>query len=187
MEISLCQTALKEWGATVEALRAGRQILLLRKGGLHDAGGVFQLEHTRFWLLPTAFHQAKPMLKAEHADLLSAPVCSRGELSLQVLAEVAASWSVDEAGLESLAQGRHIWNQDYLSLRFGYHSEHPLRAIALRVYEVPAAHVVPGRSLYFGCRSWVELEQALATEGARPALSEGEFGKYLSEWHSLLG
>ncbi len=182
-----CPAALKEWGATVEALRQGRQIILLRKGGLHDAGGVFALEHRRFWLLPNAFHQAKPMLKSEHEDLLSAPVSSRSELKLQVLAEVGASWSVDESQFEALAQGRHIWNEDYLSLRFGYKSEHLLGVVALRVYEVPSVHLVPGRSQYFGCRSWIELDEALSTKGARAVLSEEEWLNQLGEWSKRLG
>jgi len=181
-----CQAVLKEWGATVEALRSGRQILLLRKGGLHDADGVFSLEHPRFWLLPTAFHQAKPMLKPEHADLLQAPVCGRDELGLQVLAQVEASWSVGPTQFEALAGGRHIWNEDYLALRLGYKPEHPLGVLALRVFEAPAPHTVAARREYFGCRSWIELHQALSTQRARPVLQDGEFDKYLSEWRGLL-
>lgn len=181
-----CAVALKEWGATVEALRTGRQILLLRKGGIHDAGGVFSLEHLRFWLLPTAFHQSKPMLKAEHRDLLSAPVSDRSELRLQVLAEVVESWIVGPQHLEALCGGRHIWNEDYLELRLGYKPEHPLGVLALRAFEIAEAHCVQARREYFGCRSWIELQESLPTAGARPILGDAEFGKYLSEWRGLL-
>jgi len=45
--------ALKEWAVTCRALAEGRQAILLRKGGIGEAGGAFQVEHTRFWLLPT--------------------------------------------------------------------------------------------------------------------------------------
>ena len=31
-----CQIALKEWAVTVQALARGEQILLLRKGGIHE-------------------------------------------------------------------------------------------------------------------------------------------------------
>jgi hypothetical protein len=182
-----CAIALKEWGAAVQALREGRQILLLRKGGIHDAGGVFELEHRRFWLMPSAFHQAKPMLKPEHADLLGAPASDRKELRLQVLAEVAQSWQVDESKFEALSKGAHIWNDDYLHLRFGYKPEHPLDCVALRVFEVPEVQIVPGDAKYFGCVSWIEIEPELSTEGARPVLDEAEFGKYLGEWRERLG
>ena len=182
-----CRVALKEWGATVEALRLGRQIMLLRKGGIHDAGGVFALEHSRFWLLPTAFHQAKPMLKAEHADLLSAPVSDRTELRLQVLAHVGATWRVDESALEALSNGAHIWNDDYLHLRLGYKPNEPLDCVALRAYEMPTAHVVAGDPKYFGCRSWIELDAPLEMGGARPVLSDEEWEHALAGWRSLLG
>lgn len=182
-----CSVALKEWGATVEALRLGRQIILLRKGGIHDVGGVFELEHSRFWLLPTAFHQAKPMLGPDHRDLLDAPVSNRSELQLQVLATVAHSWSVGPEAIEALQRGRHIWNEDYLELRLGYKPEHPLGVLALRAFEIPQPHIVAGRREFFGCRSWIELPQALSTGGARAVLGEEEFGKYLSEWRALLG
>ena len=181
-----CAVALKEWGATVEALRTGRQIILLRKGGIHDVGGVFALEHPRFWLLPTAFHQAKPMLRPEHTDLLAAPVSDKRELKLQVLATVARSWSVGPEALEALGRGRHIWNSDYLELRLGYKPEHPLGVLALRAFEVPEAHGVEGKREFFGCRSWIELGRALATEGARPVLSDAEFEERLNEWRGLL-
>ena len=45
--------ALKEWAVICRALAEGRQSLLLRKGGIAEAGGAFQVEQPRFWLLPT--------------------------------------------------------------------------------------------------------------------------------------
>ena len=63
--------ALKEWNATCRALAEGRQIILLRKGGLLDEDGVFALEQSNFWMLPTAFHQEPHLLKTEHLDLLN--------------------------------------------------------------------------------------------------------------------
>ncbi|MEO6907416.1 MAG: DUF1802 family protein, partial [Abditibacteriaceae bacterium] len=62
--------ALKEWNATCRALAEGRQIILLRKGGLLDEEGVFTLEQSSFWMLPTAFHQEPYLLKKAHLDLL---------------------------------------------------------------------------------------------------------------------
>ena len=38
------RSALKEWAVGIRALREGRQVLLLRKGGLRDANGEFALE-----------------------------------------------------------------------------------------------------------------------------------------------
>jgi hypothetical protein len=187
MESEPCEVALKEWGATVEALRLGRQVLLLRKGGIHDAGGVFELEHTRFWMVPNAFHQDKPLLKPQHLDLLEAPVSNRAQLSVQVLACAVASWSVGEEAFVALSQARHIWNEDYLSLRFEYKPQHPLGVVAVRAYEIPAPHTLAGRPEYFGCRSWIELAEPLETVGARPVLEDEVFNTYLGELREVLG
>ena len=45
-----CQVALKEWAVTVRALAQGQQILLLRKGGIHEEGKDFRVIHPEFLL-----------------------------------------------------------------------------------------------------------------------------------------
>jgi hypothetical protein len=49
--------AFKEWRVIVEALGAGEQILILRKGGIAEDGGGFELKAGKFWLFPTQFHE----------------------------------------------------------------------------------------------------------------------------------
>ena len=174
--------ALKEWAATIEALRQGRQILLLRKGGIHDAGGVFELEHQRFWLFPTQLHQAKALVKAGHRDLLEQTAhIDRQHIEFRCFATVARVWNVDASAQSTLEAARHIWSDDYLSLRFGYQSAHRLAVVALRVWQLPQAQIVTPHSKYFGCRSWVELEQPLSPDGAVPVLDEAQFTRQLQE------
>jgi hypothetical protein len=185
--MDFCNIALKEWAATTQALREGRQIILLRKGGIRDAGGVFVLEHSAFWLLPNAFHQDKPLLKPEHRDLLEAPPSPRDELRLEVFARVEQVWSVKEESFEALSKGRHIWNDDYLEVRFGYKREHALECVAVRAYAAPQILRVPGDPKYFGCFSWIEMDHALPLHAAVPVLDEETHNKYLHEWRELLG
>ena len=52
-----CQYALKQWSVTVDSLLGGRQILLLRKGGIHEQREGFHIEPNEFFLLPTVLHQ----------------------------------------------------------------------------------------------------------------------------------
>ena len=61
------QVALKEWATVCRALESGRQIILLRKGGIYEAAGEFEVEHREFLLFPTYVHQNLKMLKpSEH-------------------------------------------------------------------------------------------------------------------------
>ena len=48
--------AFKEWHVIIEALGAGEQILILRKGGIAEGRLGFEVEAPRFWLFPTRFH-----------------------------------------------------------------------------------------------------------------------------------
>src|SRR4051812_17983666 len=59
------QVGLKEWATVCAALEGGRQIILLRKGGISEAIGGFELEHREFLLFPTYLHQNLAMLKPE--------------------------------------------------------------------------------------------------------------------------
>jgi hypothetical protein len=48
--------ALKEWAITVEAMAQGDQVLLLRKGGIHEEGKDFRVIHDEFLFYPTYLH-----------------------------------------------------------------------------------------------------------------------------------
>ena len=58
---------LKEWAAVVNALSTGRQVLLLRKGGILEQSvkNRFSITHDRFVLFPTYLHQSRGELKAD--------------------------------------------------------------------------------------------------------------------------
>jgi len=63
--------AFKEWAIVVDALGRGEQIIILRKGGIAEAGGVFRVEHDRFWLYPTYAHQQQAGVTEEARPLLA--------------------------------------------------------------------------------------------------------------------
>src|SRR3712207_7295760 len=62
--------ALKEWAVVCRALEEGRQVLLLRKGGILEYRQGFKVKHDRFLLFPTYEHQSKDHLQADYADRL---------------------------------------------------------------------------------------------------------------------
>ena len=54
---STIRMAFKEWSVVCAALGNGEQSLILRKGGIQELSGGFQVSHREFWLYPTKFHQ----------------------------------------------------------------------------------------------------------------------------------
>ena len=51
-----------------------------------------------------------------------------------------------------------------------------LFVLPVRVYRAAQAVDLPETAYYAGCRSWVELERELPTDGATPVLSDEAFG-----------
>ncbi len=179
-----CNVALKEWAVTGEALARGRQIVLLRKGGLLDEDGSFSLEHGQFWLLPTWLHQEKSLVKAEQRDLFDLAQPTAGETVREPLiryfARAEAVWRLEERDEAKLRAAPHIYGQSYLDLRFNYQAGKPLLCAALRVWELESPLRYTMRPQDMGCRSWVEMASPL--EGAaHPVLDDAEFGAALDE------
>lgn len=185
-----CALALKEWSVAVAALERGRQILLIRKGGLLDAEGSFQVEAARFFLSPTKWHQNANLLKPAHHDLLESDASpQRGVLHLTAWAEVAQVWSLDardEYIEEKLMQLQHIWSTRYLDVRLNYQSDKPVQVLALRVHVLQVPHEVESRPEYSGCKSWIELESALELSPSTPALDDEIFERELNQARRVL-
>src|SRR4029078_10883002 len=81
--------ALKEWASVCDALESGRQIVLLRKGGIYEAAGEFELENPQFLLFPTYLHQNLNMLKPEGHAGFSAMSAEPGEIRISAAGVVS--------------------------------------------------------------------------------------------------
>src|ERR1051326_6913832 len=60
----------KEWAISCEAMREGRQILLIRKGGIREDGGKFEIHDPEFFLMPTYEHQNARLLQPAYVPRL---------------------------------------------------------------------------------------------------------------------
>jgi hypothetical protein len=180
-----CSVALKEWAVTCRALAEGRQIVLLRKGGILDEDGVFALEHPHFWLTPTYLHQDKTLVKPQHHDLFqnldeqkreSESQAGRDALRLQFWARAENVWALQDFEIEKLYDAPHIWSRNYLDTRFNYKPDHPLLCVALHVYRLPSPVFRALQPEWGGCRSWLELgEEIFSLSDAQPVLNDEEF------------
>ena len=170
-------TALKEWASVVNALIEGRQVLLLRKGGLTDRRG-FTVQDDEFLLYPTRLHQQAEFIKPEHvaAFRVSARMApTAGIVRFNCYAVVHRSVAVASRDALERLDDHHIWNQRFLDQRLKWQPESPACVLFLRVYRLGELVEVPEQRRYRGCRSWVTLEEPLSILDAEPALSDTAF------------
>ena len=169
--------AFKEWAVVCRALAAGRQALVLRKGGIAEDQGAFAVEHRRFWLYPTYLHQQKDELREEALPLLERAEAERppaGVVRLSHFAEVEGIYNVHDIVGALKLDGLHLWSRETVMKRFLYR-EPGLYVLAVRVLGVPQAFELPETAEYAGCRSWVDLGSDLSTDGATPVLTDRAF------------
>ncbi len=168
--------ALKEWAVVVHALRTGRQLIILRKGGLEEEDP-FRIEHSDFFLYPTFEHQnrkfVRPEFLADFDNAINDQSASR-DLVISGYAAVIELWVATDLDRLRTLSPFHIWNDDCLKMRLNYKPERPLHVLLLQVSKIPPVRV-PFRPEYRGCKSWVELDMELSTMGGGPVLTDAEF------------
>lgn len=183
------RTAFKEWAVVVDALGRGDQILILRKGGISEGRGGFTVAHPRFLLFPTLFHQQRESVipsAQEHFDLLASGFPPSDRIRIEFVSEVVAWRRFDSFASVQRLRGQHIWRDEVLAERFDWGKEKNVHALAVRVHRLPQPFERPMRKSYSGCKSWIELDQDIAIEGASPVLSDEEFGRRISQFTTAL-
>lgn len=175
--------AFKEWAAACQAMRDGRQILLIRKGGIREEGGIFTINDTEFFLMPTFEHQNAALLQAEFQPLLkenqSPPDIHSVVLDTYAVVDTILT-TQDEVKVNAVS-GEYIWNAEYVKQRFDFNPYDPLYLLILRVYRLKQPVTIPLLPEYVGCRSWVTLDRLISTAGATPSVPDAEFAKRRSE------
>jgi len=181
--------ALKEWAVAVDALAAGKQIMVLRKGGIHRDDKEFKVVHPEFLLYPTFEHQKAKLLKAEYHSDLASTFDEDDVESVVTLARWCQVTDVFELRSdETLANLSpfHIWTDDYAAKRLHWRPKQPLTVLLLRVYELQQPQAVPVLDEFVGCKSWVELGQDIPLGYMSPVLSDLEYGQKVEAIRSTL-
>jgi len=183
------RTAFKEWAIIVDALGRGEQILILRKGGISEGRDGFQIEHPRFLLFPTLYHQQRESVTAgaqARYDQIAPHLAPPEVVRLEFFAEVAARRQLDALSTAEALRGQHCWRDEVIAERFDWGRAKNIFAIAVRVHRLPLAVELPMSPAYGGCKSWVELEKDIVTTGAQPVLDQQTFDQKLSQFLSAL-
>jgi len=151
--------ALKEWAAIVHALLEGEQIIDVRKGGLRENGGHFDLSARRVWLYPTGEHQRDELLKPAYRHWVDLAAASQvGEpITIAGWADVTDVATITDSEHLDAVASKLIWTDEYASSRLKWKKRDPLWVIVMRTHRLDEPITVPWTERYRGCTSWVSL------------------------------
>ncbi|MFN6497724.1 MAG: DUF1802 family protein [Nostoc sp. DedQUE01] len=189
MELTRTFHALKEWATAVNALETGKTIMLLRKGGIHERNGHFQVAHKQILLYPTYEHQQAFMLKAEYANDVY-PVTSGWHpeiIRIGSWAEITDILPVSDEFIVNALLPFHIWNEHFISDRLKWKPRQPLYILLLRTYKLPQEQEIAYYAKYGGCKSWIDLDQAIDLQGAKPVLSDFAYTQLVDKIRWIVG
>lgn len=163
--IDTTTAALKEWAVVCKALEEGRQVILLRKGGIMEYRQGFEVKHTDFFLYPTFEHQSKESLQPNYANQLdlvlqNAPVNNRNRITS--CAAVVLVKEITNKSVLGRLEKYHIWNDQYINVRFSYNPKRPLNVVLLRVYKMNTPLEVDVKPELTGCKSWIPVQLLLS-------------------------
>ncbi|CAM4357229.1 DUF1802 family protein [Paenibacillus tarimensis] len=171
--------ALKEWASAVQALKEGKLIMVMRKGGIAEETRDFRLVSPRFFLLPAYEHQRRELLKPEYQGLVDETLKEwdpgQGLLRIDTYAEAVDDIEVtDQEQLDKLKE-LHIWTDTFAEERLKWKRKQPLHILLLRVYRLEQPVEIPLKPVYTGCKSWVKLEERIPEAGMKPVLTDEQF------------
>ena len=183
------QTAFKEWTVVVDALEQGDQIVILRKGGIREGKAGFQVDSKSFWLFPTQFHQQRDAVippAQDRYDQIRRADDDNDSLSIRSFAMVERHFELENWEVISRLQSQHIWREEVIKERFEWGQKKGLFLMVVRVYRLASAIEMPMLKQYGGCRSWVELAPAMATDELTPVLDDESFEQQQKDLTALL-
>ena len=156
--------ALKEWAIVCKALEEGKQILLLRKGGIMEFRKGFEIKHFEFFLYPTYEHQSKESIKDEYKKELETLLSSGydnnkkyNKNTINLYAKVKDIIEISDKTKLLKLQNYHIWNQEYVTSRMNYNPSKPLYMLLLRIYKLKDPLVIDVKDEWSGCKSWLDI------------------------------
>lgn len=181
--------ALKEWDVVCEALGSGRQVIVVRKGGIAENGGDFRFKHDEFVLLPTFFHQQADRVVPE-ADFAARQGSKEGEReSVEVRHAATLVWNklVTDRAMLARLQAYHILTEQEVEARFDQKPAPGVQIALLRVYRLDPPRRIAWQESFGGCRSWAEMDADFDACTRVSVLSDERFAELENELRAILG
>ena len=186
----MATTALKEWAVAVKALREGRQVLLVRKGGIREETRHFRISAERFLLFPTYEHQRADLLQPAFQDDLTAVLAEvrrdPSRVSFDTWGEMTDLFEITEpAQVEALAPS-YCFSTQYAEERLRWKPRHPLLVMAVRAYRLRTPIEVPNGPELGGCKSWLTLDLDVDPADLSAALDDATYAARIAEVREAL-
>lgn len=169
--------ALKEWAIICKALEDGRQILLLRKGGIMEYRKGFEVKHNDFLLYPTFEHQSMESIKAEYKEKLKEILEEQNKYTRKEIDKDNKNFNIDNTNIIKLfakvedvveisdkvilseLRDYHIWSDEYVMMRMNYNPSKPMSILLLRIYKIKKPLIFDINDKWSGCKSWIDIEK----------------------------
>lgn len=182
--------ALKEWASAIQALENGRQIMVMRKGGIVEETKHFELKSPAFYLYPTYEHQRKELIKSSDQsyveESLAEWVPEASTVRITSYAEVTQDLEIrDQEMLDRLLE-YHMWTADFAESRLKWKKKDPLHVLILRVYRLQEPVEIPVLPEYNGCRSWISIPNGLVPREMTPVLDVADFANQVQKINETL-
>jgi hypothetical protein len=177
--MNILMIALKEWAIICKALEYGKQMLLLRKGGIMEYRKGFEVKHNEFLLYPTFEHQSIESIKAEYKEKLKEILEEQNKYYndnrkkidkdnknfntvsnniIKLLAKVEDVIEISDKLTLSELRDYHIWSDEYVTMRMNYNPSKPMSVLLLRIYKIRNPLIVDINDKWAGCKSWIDIE-----------------------------
>jgi hypothetical protein len=169
--------ALKEWDTVCRALGSGRQILLLRKGGIYESAGGFEIENRQFLLFPTFVHQNPQMLKDDALSWYERRAAEPDAIMLSHAGSISDIIQIQNRAQMDAINDEHVWTTPLIDMRFNYKPQNPLYLLLVRTYALPTPVTIQNTPAYAGCKSWVPLDEPVNTSVATAVLDESSYAE----------
>lgn len=183
------RVAFKEWAVVCRALAAGRQIVVLRKGGIVEDGGVFRAAQPEFLLFPTYSHQSPESVILEARvsfEDLEKEMPETGRITFHHFAVVTNVLRVESLEALQALRREHVWSDEVVGERFCRWRDHSIWAMIVRVSSLAAPLSVELKEEYTGCKSWIHLDEDVPTLGASPVIEACEFERRVTVVRNIL-
>jgi hypothetical protein len=158
-----------------KAAEDGNQVLLFRKGGIMEYRNGFELKHKSFFLFPTFEHQSMESIRGEYKKEfenltkqheqkdLNSTVPNDSQIfpdttTINSFVEISYFNEIKDINKLEKLEKFHIWNLDYVKMRFNYNPKKPLFLVLLRTYKLKDTIKIHNKPEWSGCKSWIQID-----------------------------